>query len=159
MDYLVFLTFSPSLPRFFLFSFSGNIALVVFPLVSQRKNGETVRREEEEKFLANKSLETEPLFVFPFMVGSVSILFVFLFIFTYGPSKRSGILNNKSLDGRTLFLPLLFVGAWIHLVTAPTRRKRSGTSVRLGHKSLRTLMKRSSSWYLPGDLSIFLSWV
>ena len=30
-------------------------------------------------------------------------------------------------------------------------------SVRLGHKSLRTLMKRSSSWYLPGDLSIFLS--
>ena len=26
-------------------------------------------------------------------------------------------------------------------------------SVRLGHKSLRTLMKRSSSWYLPGDLS------
>jgi len=25
-------------------------------------------------------------------------------------------------------------------------------SVRLGHKSLRTLMKRSSSWYLPGDL-------
>ena len=23
-------------------------------------------------------------------------------------------------------------------------------SVRLGHKSLRTLMKRSSSWYLPG---------
>ena len=24
-------------------------------------------------------------------------------------------------------------------------------SVRLGHKSLRTLMKRSSSWYLPGD--------
>ena len=27
-------------------------------------------------------------------------------------------------------------------------------SVRLGHKSLRTLMKRSSSWYLPGDLFI-----
>jgi len=24
-------------------------------------------------------------------------------------------------------------------------------SVRLGHKSLRTLMKRSSSWYLPGE--------
>ena len=33
----------------------------------------------------------------------------------------------------------------------------SGASVRLGHKSLRTLMKRSSSWYLPGDLSILLS--
>ena len=30
-------------------------------------------------------------------------------------------------------------------------------SVRLGHKSLRTLMKRSSSWYLPGDrLSNFI---
>jgi len=27
-------------------------------------------------------------------------------------------------------------------------------SVRLGHKSLRTLMKRSSSWYLPGASSI-----
>ena len=26
----------------------------------------------------------------------------------------------------------------------------SEASVRLGHKSLRTLMKRSSSWYLPG---------
>ena len=51
----------------------------------------------------------------------------------------------------------LFVGAWIHLVTAPTRRKRSGTSVRLGHKSLRTLMKRSSSWYLPGVLFIKFS--
>ena len=28
----------------------------------------------------------------------------------------------------------------------------SGASVRLGHKSLRTLMKRSSSWYLPGSI-------
>ena len=36
----------------------------------------------------------------------------------------------------------------------------SGASVRLGHKSLRTLMKRSSSWYLPGSiysLGLFLS--
>ena len=30
-------------------------------------------------------------------------------------------------------------------------RKEREASVRLGHKSLRTLMKRSSSWYLPGD--------
>ena len=28
-------------------------------------------------------------------------------------------------------------------------------SVRLGHKSLRTLMKRSSSWYLPGAWRFF----
>jgi hypothetical protein len=33
-------------------------------------------------------------------------------------------------------------------------RHISEASVRLGHKSLRTLMKRSSSWYLPGDLFI-----
>ena len=30
---------------------------------------------------------------------------------------------------------------------------RFSSSVRLGHKSLRTLMKRSSSWYLPGTFS------
>ena len=29
-------------------------------------------------------------------------------------------------------------------------RFENEASVRLGHKSLRTLMKRSSSWYLPG---------
>ena len=30
-------------------------------------------------------------------------------------------------------------------------------SVRLGHKSLRTLMKRSSSWYLPGESKDLIS--
>ena len=35
--------------------------------------------------------------------------------------------------------------------------KRMEASVRLGHKRLRTLMKRSSLWYLPGGcLSLFL---
>ena len=33
----------------------------------------------------------------------------------------------------------------------------SEASVRLGHKSLRTLMKRSSSWYLPGgNVDLFI---
>ena len=44
---------------------------------------------------------------------------------------------------------------------APTNRRHRtsacGASVRLGHKSLRTLMKRSSSWYLPGGGCSFLS--
>ena len=34
--------------------------------------------------------------------------------------------------------------------------KENEASVRLGHKSLRTLMKRSSCWYLPGDFFVVL---
>ena len=37
------------------------------------------------------------------------------------------------------------------LFGARERQKNREASVRLGHKSLRTLMKRSSCWYLPGD--------
>jgi hypothetical protein len=40
----------------------------------------------------------------------------------------------------------------IFIVASPSKWLLSldEASVRLGHKSLRTLMKRSSSWYLPG---------
>ena len=44
--------------------------------------------------------------------------------------------------------PFLSIASLLSLIDI---HSLSEASVRLGHKSLRTLMKRSSSWYLPGE--------
>ena len=59
-----------------------------------------------------------------------------LFLFHFSFTSR---LINRLLN------PLLRWVRW------DVRKREREASVRLGHKSLRTLMKRSSSWYLPGD--------
>ena len=65
----------------------------------------------------------------------------------------------NSIKSQVSFRNLPGIQYVIKLIGGRIPGKGSGTSVRLGHKSLRTFMKRSSSWYLPGVLFITFSMV
>merc|ERR1712194_169232 len=63
-------------------------------------------------------------------------------------NRRINIWMSKSRSQR-------FLGSRLPFLTDKFQIQKDLASVRLGHKSLRTLMKRSSCWYLPGEHFFF----